>query len=315
MRRNIALFVLAGSLAGCGGDAPKPAPPPPVHNADISGSWEFVKASHYTEDTLDPCAGCFTTGQEELVETVITQQGGTWQGNQTMPITVAFFSAIPNDWNQTAEWVGGICNGNPWNSSMTGTVAGNAITFTVEENGLSFTGTGSVNADGTISGSYTTNTTPASSFCADPGGSFTAHKTDPINGTLADNIFVFGNDPVFTATYNQGPVDSNGVPSSGMFGSDTVDGSFTFSGMAVGNLGMVDGQFIGHDKSPAAQPRAGFPGARPRAEYPGKVFTLIVPHANYSTVVSNETLAIVTNGLQPNFAGDDRIAVGVFNEP
>ncbi len=71
---------------------------------------------------------------------------------------------------------------------------------------------------------------------------------------------------------------------------------------------------MGHDKA-AAQPRARFPGARPRAEYPGKVFTLIVPHANYGTVVSNETLAIVTNGLQPNFAGDDRIAVGVFNEP
>ncbi len=189
MRRNIALLVLAGSLAACGGDpqmTKTPSPPPPVQNADISGSWEFVKATHYTEDTLDPCAGCFTTGQEELVETVITQQNGTWQGNQTMPITVAFFSATPNDWNQTAEWVGGICNGNPGNSSMNGTVVGKAITFTVDENGLSFTGTGTVNADGTMSGSYTTNTSPASSFCDDPGGTFTAHKTDPMNGTLAE---------------------------------------------------------------------------------------------------------------------------------
>lgn len=190
---------------------------------------------------------------------------------------------------------------------MVGTVAGNAITFTVEENGLSFTGTGTVNADGTMSGSYT------ATGCSDPGGTFTAHKTNPINGTLANNIFVFGNDPVFTATYNQGPVDSNGVPSLGMFGSDSLDPNFTFSGKAVGNLGIVDGQFIGHDKPPAAQPKARS-GAPPRAQYPGKVFTLIVPHANYSTTVSNETLAIVTNGFQTGEAGNDRIAVGVFNE-
>ena len=284
-----------------------PAVPPPPPNADVSGSWEFVKASHYTEDALDPCAGCFTTGQEELVETVITQQDGAWQGNQTMPITVAFFSTIPNDWNQTAEWVGGLCNGDPGNSSMVGTVSGNAITFTIEENGSSSTGTGTVNADGTISGSYT------NTGCNDSGGTFTAHKTDPINGTLANNIFVFGHDPVFTATYNQGPVDSNGVPSLGMFGSDSLDPNFTFSGIAVGNLGIVNGQFIGYDKPPVVQPKGRY-GARPRAQYPGKVFTLIVPHANYSPTVSNETLAIVTNGFQPGQAGNDRVAVGVFNE-
>jgi hypothetical protein len=262
-----------------------------------------VKASNYTQDNLDPCAGCFFTAQEELVETVISQQNGAWQGNQTMPITVAFFSTIPNDWSQTAVWVGGICNGDPGNSSMTGTVEGNAVTFAVAENGLAFSGTGTVNADGTLTGSYTT-TGP----CSDPGGTFTAHKTNPLNGALSDSVF--GETFTFTS-YHQGPVDSTGVPSLAFVGNNNVDGSFNFSGLAVGNLGIVDGQFIGHDQPAAARV---IRTARPRASYPGKIFTLIVPHANFSNVVTNETLAIIMGGFQPAQAGNDRVAVTVFNE-
>ena len=107
-------------------------------------------------------------------------------------------------------------------------------------------------------------------------------------------------------------MDSDGVPSPNFAGNNNVDGSFSFSGIAVGNLGIVNGQFQGHDRPAAA--RVKLDNARPRASYPGKIFTLIVPHATFSNAVTDETLAIIMGGFQPTEAGNDRVAVTVFNE-
>ena len=80
-----------------------PTPPAPPSNADISGSWEFVEANSISQDALDPCAACFFTASQTLVETVITQTDGTWQGAATIPITVAFFDITPTPVNNWAH--------------------------------------------------------------------------------------------------------------------------------------------------------------------------------------------------------------------
>ena len=101
-------------------------------NADFSGSWEFVEANHIPHEVIDPCAGCFFTASETLVETVINQTDGTWQGMATIPITLAFFDPTPtpvDNWAHVSIFIGG-CGAV---SNLLGTVNGNTVTFILTE--------------------------------------------------------------------------------------------------------------------------------------------------------------------------------------
>jgi len=323
MRCNIPLLVLAGLLAGCGGGSqtspttpptttsPPPAPnppppPPPPPNADISGSWEFVEANHIPHEVIDPCAGCFFTASETLLETVINQTDGTWQGAATIPITLAFFDPTPNpvdNWAHVSIFIGG-CGAA---SNLVGTVNGNTVTFVLTEGDSVFQGSGMVNADGTISGSYT-----GTNCLQDPGGTFVAHRTGPINGSLEQVVY---GDPNFHLSLTQGQADSSGVPSIMAAGDNPVDGSVMLSGRVVGNLVDLKGTL--NDAAPAVRPgSARLHKAFPREDFSNDTFVLIVPDGGYldqqGVSLTGRTLEFVLNQSGPGQDGSGRYAVGVL---
>jgi hypothetical protein len=300
---KLALILLIVFSIGCGGNTPAATPTPPPANADLSGSWEIVEANHFSQDALDPCAGCFFASSETLVETVITQTNGNWQGHITIPIDVAFFDFNEaNDWAQAEILVGGACNGDAA-TNLTGTVAGKSVTFVLQEGDAVFQGSGTVNADGTITGNYT-----GGSNCSDPGGTFTARKTSPINGSLGNVVF---GDPTFALSLNQAAADSSGVSSIMATGSDATDGNFTFSGEVIGNIAMLSGTL---QLTALAKPATGRLRVelKPRAQFPNDTFVLVVPRANFGSQLSDQTLEIVMDGFELTQAGEGRYAIGVL---
>lgn len=260
-----------------------------------------------SQDTLDPCAACFFTSSETLIETVITQTDGTWQGAATIPIDLAFFDISPtpvNNWAHSSIFIGGVCNvvAAP---NLLGTVNVNTMTFILTEGDTVFQGSGTVNADGTISGSYT------GTNCSDSGGTFVAHRTSAVNGSLEQVVY---GDSNFHLSLTQGQADSSGIPSIAAAGSNPVDGSFVFGGQVIGNL--VDLKGMLNDAAPAVKPvSARVHRTLPRVLFPNDTFVLVVPgggYLNQQGISLTGTLEFVLDQSGPGEDGAGRYAVGVL---
>lgn len=193
----------------------------------MAGSWEIVASSN------SPITG--TAAQQTFIETIISQNNGTWQGNSTQLIGLQFFVAA-NDFSNFGYQIGGFCSSS--SANPTGTVsAANALTFTLNEGGIVFTGSGSLGSDGSIFGSYS----GGLNGCPDTG-TFVAKQTKPLSGTFSHNLF---GDSTLQISLNEGAATPPAIPSLTATGSDSTDGSFTLGGSAVGNAGVVSGTVNG----------------------------------------------------------------------
>jgi hypothetical protein len=258
VKTNVLAVLLLLVLTGCGGGSSSNSQNTPTI-PQMAGSWEIVANSN------SPVSG--TAAQQTFIETVISQNSGNWQGNSTQLIGVQFFQAA-NDFYNFGYQIGGFCGAS--SANLTGTVsATNAVTFTLNEGGIVFTGAGALGSDGSISGSYA----GGSNGCLD-SGTFVAKQTKPLSGTFSHN---YNGDPTLLISLNEGTATPPAVPSLTATGSDSTNGSFTLTGSAVGNAGVVSGTVSGQSVT---------------------YYGLLVPHANIGSVKNFPLLLVVNSSFQ-----------------
>jgi hypothetical protein len=139
----------------------------------------------------------------------------------------------------------------------------------LNESGIVFTGTGTLGSDGSISGSYA----GGSNGCLD-SGTFVAKQTKPLSGTFANNL---NGDPSILISLNEGAATPPTVPSLTATGSDSTNGSFTLTGSAVGNAGVVSGTVSGQSVT---------------------YYGLLVPHADFGSSKNFPLLVVVNSNFQ-----------------
>jgi len=253
------LIVLAASmlLFGCGGGAPQAGQPQPSSQLpQIAGSWEIKAVSNNTPAGL--------ASQQTYIETVISQTNGNWQGNSTQLVGFGFPNTA-SDFSGAEYQVGGFCGAT--SIGLSGTISSaKAVTFALNESGIVFNGTGTLSSDGTtILGSYT----GGSGSCLD-SGQFLATKTNSLNGNFSFNLI---GDPSVQLSLKEGAAaQPPTLPTMRVLGSDSVDGSFTLNGNAVGNAAVVSGTIGGQ---------------------PVTYYGLLLTHASFRSVQDTTLLLVV----------------------
>jgi hypothetical protein len=181
------------------------------------------------------------SGPYEFVATSTTTSGWTTLIEANLSANGARTSASGPSQVQTATRLNGVwyVNGDgqcpyslPGQNSIEGTVSGSDITLTFNEGGNVFMGEGIVSGS-SISGTYL----GGNSDCSD-SGTFTGTRVPNLAGTYTGTLnFPSGADSV-TATLTETAGNALTVQTT-LSGAD--NGSFTFSGSAVGNVMFVSG--------------------------------------------------------------------------
>lgn len=216
--------MLAAIAVGCGGgsNSSNSGSTGSQTTPQIAGSWEIIATSN------QPPAG--VANLQTRIETGLTQNGGSVSATNPQLVGLKF-SHSANDFSAFEYQIGGFCQGNFPTVSLTGTIdATNNFTFTMTENGIPFTGTGTLQTDGSITGTYTGGGTT----CPD-SGTFVANKAVSLTGNYI-NTFDVG-DPSLTISLAEG--SSSGALTAQVF--DSTDGAFSLAGQAYGNAGQVSG--------------------------------------------------------------------------
>jgi hypothetical protein len=213
MRKAVfVLFMLVLLLTlGCGGGS---------SSGSISGPYEFVATSNAT------------TGWTTLIEANLSASGAQTSANGPNQVQTA--TRLNGVWFVNGD---GECpNPTPGQNSVSGTVTGSNITLTFNEGGNVFTAVGTVNGS-TITGTYS----GTNAGCSD-SGTFVGTQVPNLSGTFSGILsFPSGSDQV-TATLTEGSGNSLTVQTT-LTGAD--NGSFAFSGSAVGNVMFVSGSVNG----------------------------------------------------------------------
>jgi hypothetical protein len=180
---RIALLVMLCAIAvGCGGGAstssvPTPITPPPTSStATLSGQWEIVAHSN-----VNPASSI-------LVEANFSQSGSNVVADKA---NVVLIEGAPGAFTGLS----GECdNGTLGDDTVTASISGQTVTYTLTEAGALGTGTSTgsatISADGTQITSGTYQTPAACGFSAD-SGSLTGTAIQPLSGTFAGQLVNF----------------------------------------------------------------------------------------------------------------------------
>ena len=206
---------------GCGGGASNTNNNDKSGNSNssqgLSGPYEFVAVSG------EP------NGETTLIDVNLVPSGANMSASGPNNIQVATY--LHKTW-----YVNGKCAVGQ-DSTLTGTVSGNNVTFTFSQGQNSFSGQGTL--DGTnLSGTYSAK----SGSCTD-SGTFTGKPVSALSGTFAGTLELpIGIDQV-SATLTETQSSALSVQAT-LSGADS--GTFTFSGTAVGNVAYVSGTVDGN---------------------------------------------------------------------
>jgi len=225
--RAISLAALLGVAAGCGGSNKL------ASNSGISGAYEFVVISN-------------VTGGVTLVETNLAANGN--QSGASGPSRVQILTLEKKTW-----YVNGVCPGaNPGQNSVAATFGDNSVALTFNEGGNTTPGQGMLSG-GVVTGNYAV----SGSSCPDligevgfpPGtdsGGFVGTQVPALAGTFSGALSLPDgvDNAAFTLTENPDFTLAVSVVLTG-----AVDnGTFAFTGSAVGNIlsvaGSVNGQTL-----------------------------------------------------------------------
>jgi len=198
----------SGGTASSGGNA---------SGSGISGAYEFVATSS-------------STGDVTLIEADISANGSQSSASGPSQVQTATY-------NNGTWYVNGVCSSpSPGQNSVSAAVSGSSITITFNEGGNTFTGKGTLTGT-SISGTYS----GSNSNCSD-SGTFTGSVVPNLAGTFSGNLNFPGGSDNVVATLTEGSNYSLMVQAT-LSGTD--NGTFTFSGSAVGNVMFVSGSING----------------------------------------------------------------------
>jgi len=219
------LLLLALTVACGGGTTLKPS-------GGVSGAYEFVVSSN-------------VTGGVTLVEANLAANGN--QSSATGPNQVQILTLENKTW-----YVNGVCPGaNPGKNSVAANLGGNNVALTFNEGGNTLPGQGVLTGT-TIAGNYAV----TGSTCSDlqgltgfpPGydqGGFVGNQVPNLTGTFSGTLNLPDGTDNVSFTLSENPDHSLSV-SAALSG--TVDnGTFTFTGSAVGNVIFVSGMVNGNN--------------------------------------------------------------------
>jgi hypothetical protein len=242
-------------LVGCGGGGSSSQPPsPPPSVPQVAGAWEMVATS------ANPPQG--DAALQTRIETGLSQQDTSITGSPNWLISIEFVNSA-NDFSSMSYVVGGFC-GNGSTPSLTATVnSNNQLTFTLDEGGGAvFTGTGTLQSNGTITGTYS----GGGSVCPD-SGSFVAKRAVSLTGNYANNRV---GDPSLTMSLSEGTMTTSASLTANAF--DNTDGQFTLAGNAIGDAGQASGTEGGQ---------------------PVQYYGLFVPNANWGSTQNIPLLFVI----------------------
>ena len=212
---------------GCGGGAPSSA-------ASVSGPYEFVVTSQ-------------VTGGVTLVEANLTARGN--QANASGVNQIQVLTYEKKNW-----YLNGVCAGQtPGSNSMTTSLIGSNVTIAFNEGGNTLPGQGTITGTA-IDGNYSVTDSPCPDLVGiigyPPGtdfGGIAGNQTPALAGTYSGtlNLPDGTDDAAFTLTEN--PDRSLSV--SAELTGPVDNGTFTFTGSAVGNIMFVSGSVNGNNLS------------------------------------------------------------------
>lgn len=196
---------------GCGGNT-SASNSTASTSASVQGSWEFT----FTSTALP--------NSENFLDANLSQNGNTISAANSQLVLFSVFNS--------AVQVGGNCGSN---LSVGGSLSGNSIQGTFTEGNTNFGFNGTLSSDGkTITGTYI----GTSASCSD-NGNFTAHRTSPLNLT-ASGTLLFEDSTTNGISVNMTEDSSEHVTISGNVSGPDV-GTINLTGVAVGNVGIVNG--------------------------------------------------------------------------
>jgi hypothetical protein len=217
--------LLVGSI-GCGGGSNSSMP-----NSGVSGAYEFVVTSN-------------VTGGTTLVETNFTANGN--QSNAAGPSQAQILTHENKIW-----YVNGVCAGaTPGQNTVTASLGGNSqIAVTFDEGGNSMTGQGTLTGT-TISGNYSV----SNSSCPDlvgivgsptgsDSGGFTGNPVPNLAGTFSGVLNLPSGAENAAITLMENSDRTLNVPVT--LAGTVNNGTFSFSGSAVGNTLFISGSVDG----------------------------------------------------------------------
>jgi hypothetical protein len=226
--RTISLAALLVLTAGCGGSNKL------TSSSGVSGSYEFVVTSN-------------VTGGVTLVETNLAANGN--QSGASGPSQVQILTLEKKIW-----YVNGICPGaNPGQNSVAGTFSNNNVALTFNEGGYTIPGQG-VLSGSVISGNYSV----TGSSCPDligeigypPGtdsGGFVGNQVPALAGTFSGTLNL--PDGVDNAAFTLTEKSDFTLTASVVLTGAVDNGTFIFTGSAVGNIMSVSGSVNGQTLS------------------------------------------------------------------
>ena len=226
--RIILLAVLSILTLSCGGGT-RVTP-----NASVSGAYEFVVTSN-------------VTGGVTLVEANLAANGNRSGATGTNQVQVLTFE-------QKIWYVNGICPGNtPGQNSVASSTSGNNISLTFNEGGNAFSGQGvlsgsTINANYSISNSSCPDLTGLTGY--PPGtdsGGIVGNQVPKLTGTYSGPLTLPDGTDNAALTLSENPDFSLAV--SAELTGPVDNGTFTFSGAAVGNIVFVSGSVNGQTLS------------------------------------------------------------------
>jgi hypothetical protein len=173
--RMVLLIVVCAAIIGCGGGAStSPAtitPPPTASTASFQGQWQLVAHSN-----VNPAGSV-------VVEANFSQTGSAITADKS---NVVLIGGAPGAFTSLS----GECdNGVLGDDSVTATISGQTVSFTLTEAGS--LGTGTSTGSGTLSGSQITSgtyDTPAACGFAADSGTLTGTTIPPFSGTFAGQL-------------------------------------------------------------------------------------------------------------------------------
>jgi len=231
-----AAVAIALATVGCGangghGEGTSTNGPNPPQN-DFAGAWEFVFTSAaYPQGASGAASG----GNIFLVDTIITQNGSSLTSSGAQVQLASFLPKGASGTGSTGQFQPvGLCNQSSANSSITGTAQtkgtqGVSAEFSFNLGGVVYNATAFVNADGTLTGTYT----GGAGACGGDAGYINATGVQPLAGTYNGVLTSYGS---VTTTFKEASnynLNVTGIP------------VVSLTGSTIGNVGMLTGSMNG----------------------------------------------------------------------
>lgn len=221
----ISTVLLLGLTLACGGGGNTP-----ISGSQVSGAYEFVVTSN-------------VTGGITLVEANLTASGS--QSSAKGPSQVQILTKENKIW-----YVNGICFGaTPGQNSLAANLSGNNIGVTFNEGGNSFSGEGVLTGT-TVTGNYSV----SNSKCPDlinvvgfpagfDSGGFIGNQVPALNGGFSGQLTLPSGTDNAALTLTEAKDKTLKVIAA--LNGPVDNGSYTFSGNAIGNVMFISGTVAG----------------------------------------------------------------------